>query len=244
MLAGRPHEAAGNGSPRWMTAAPRERGTEPGLQAGSPPHSLLPVGAQRGAPAITGLASGQGKKPGPNRVRAGQARYPRGGAGLPGSNKGYPLADSSSARCSGESALIVAIGVPFGSAHHVVDGLGDRRLSARSNRHRRLLTSNARAVTARSAAVGMETSSPVIRMDLISAGYGETVPETLRPNLNLLLPERRCALLMPRCRDAAMPRCRDAAMPRCRDAAMPRCRDAAMPRCRDAAMPLARKPDW
>ncbi len=25
MLAGRPHEAAGNGSPRWMTAAPRER---------------------------------------------------------------------------------------------------------------------------------------------------------------------------------------------------------------------------
>jgi|HubBroStandDraft_6_1064221.scaffolds.fasta_scaffold132112_2 hypothetical protein len=37
MLAGRPHEAAGNGSPRWMTAAPRERGTEPGLQAGSPP---------------------------------------------------------------------------------------------------------------------------------------------------------------------------------------------------------------
>ena len=25
MLAGRPHEAAGNGSPRWMTADPRER---------------------------------------------------------------------------------------------------------------------------------------------------------------------------------------------------------------------------
>ena len=38
MLAGRPHEAAGNGSPRWMTAAPRERGTEPGLQADSPPY--------------------------------------------------------------------------------------------------------------------------------------------------------------------------------------------------------------
>jgi hypothetical protein len=36
MLAGRPHEAVGNGSPRWMTAAPRKRGTEPGLQAGSP----------------------------------------------------------------------------------------------------------------------------------------------------------------------------------------------------------------
>ena len=25
MLAGRPHEAVGNGSPRWMTAAPRKR---------------------------------------------------------------------------------------------------------------------------------------------------------------------------------------------------------------------------
>jgi hypothetical protein len=36
MLAGRPHEAAGNGSPRWMTVAPRKRGTEPGLQADSP----------------------------------------------------------------------------------------------------------------------------------------------------------------------------------------------------------------
>jgi hypothetical protein len=37
MLAGRPHEAVGNDSPRWMIAAPRERGTEPGLQADSPP---------------------------------------------------------------------------------------------------------------------------------------------------------------------------------------------------------------
>jgi len=37
MLAGRPHEAAGNGSPRWMAAGPRSRGcTEPGLQANSP----------------------------------------------------------------------------------------------------------------------------------------------------------------------------------------------------------------
>jgi hypothetical protein len=26
MLAGRPQEAAGNGSPRWMTVAPRKRG--------------------------------------------------------------------------------------------------------------------------------------------------------------------------------------------------------------------------
>jgi hypothetical protein len=37
MLAGRPHEAVGNGSPRWMAVGPRSRGcTEPGLQAGSP----------------------------------------------------------------------------------------------------------------------------------------------------------------------------------------------------------------
>jgi len=37
MLAGRPHEAAGNGSPRWMAAGPPSGGcTEPGLQADSP----------------------------------------------------------------------------------------------------------------------------------------------------------------------------------------------------------------
>ena len=36
MLAGRPHEAAGNGSPRWMAVGPRNRVTEPGLQADSP----------------------------------------------------------------------------------------------------------------------------------------------------------------------------------------------------------------
>ena len=41
MPAGRPHEAAGNVSPRWMTAAPRKRSTEPGLQADSPPFILL-----------------------------------------------------------------------------------------------------------------------------------------------------------------------------------------------------------
>jgi len=44
MLAGRPHETAGNGSPRWMTAASRQRGTEPGLQAGSPLHTPLTRG--------------------------------------------------------------------------------------------------------------------------------------------------------------------------------------------------------
>jgi hypothetical protein len=48
MPAGRPHEAAGNGSPRWMTVGLRSvrkdrRGcTEPGLQAGSPDIEPLP----------------------------------------------------------------------------------------------------------------------------------------------------------------------------------------------------------
>jgi hypothetical protein len=41
MLAGRPHEAVGNVSPRWMIAArANARRTEPGLQAGSPPIQL------------------------------------------------------------------------------------------------------------------------------------------------------------------------------------------------------------
>jgi hypothetical protein len=42
MPAGRPHETVGNGGPRWMTAASRQReDTEPGLQAGSPPFKPL-----------------------------------------------------------------------------------------------------------------------------------------------------------------------------------------------------------
>jgi len=51
----------------------------------------------------------------------------------------------------------------------------NRRFSTRRNRHRRLLTNNAKAANARSAAVGMATSSPVISVDLIDAGYGGTV---------------------------------------------------------------------
>jgi hypothetical protein len=47
-----------------------------------------------------------------------------GGSGLPGSNEAYRPADSSSTRCSGASVLIVAVAVPFGLAHHVVNGLG------------------------------------------------------------------------------------------------------------------------
>ena len=54
MLAGRPHEAASNGSPRWMAAGPRSRGcTEPGLQAGSP--AAYPLSC-----ADTGSAAPQG----------------------------------------------------------------------------------------------------------------------------------------------------------------------------------------
>ncbi len=38
MLAGRPHEAVGNGSPRWMTAAPRKRGAQnPAYRPTHPP---------------------------------------------------------------------------------------------------------------------------------------------------------------------------------------------------------------
>jgi len=57
----------------------------------------------------------------------------------------------------------------------------NRRSSARRSRQRRLLTDNAKAATARSAAVGTETSSPAISVDLIGAGYGGIVPKTLRP---------------------------------------------------------------
>jgi hypothetical protein len=45
-LAGRPHEAVGNGSPRWMVAdraAARRTETEPGLQAGSSLSRLPPA---------------------------------------------------------------------------------------------------------------------------------------------------------------------------------------------------------
>jgi hypothetical protein len=49
MLAGRPQEAVGNVSPRWMTAAPRKRGTEPGLQADSPPYEVLTCDAAKHA---------------------------------------------------------------------------------------------------------------------------------------------------------------------------------------------------
>jgi len=76
-LAGGPHEAAGNGSPRWMAAGPRLRGcTEPGLQAGSPPTHAAGLrfgsimerqGHFRGTPAPDGTRC---------RVRRGRGRWP------------------------------------------------------------------------------------------------------------------------------------------------------------------------
>jgi hypothetical protein len=52
MLAGRPHEAAGNGSPRWMAAGPRERAhrTRPTGQLARRLHSGLHVLTHRASP--------------------------------------------------------------------------------------------------------------------------------------------------------------------------------------------------
>ena len=41
MPAGRPHEAIGNGGPRWMAVGCLRAVTEPGLQAGSSPNYCL-----------------------------------------------------------------------------------------------------------------------------------------------------------------------------------------------------------
>jgi hypothetical protein len=50
MLAGRPHEAVGNGSPRWMAAGPRERvhRTRPGGRAGAAMSPVRKVRAPQG----------------------------------------------------------------------------------------------------------------------------------------------------------------------------------------------------
>jgi len=76
------------------------------------------------------------------------------------------------------------------SGRVVVPWSWNRRFSARCNRQRTLLTSNAKPDKTRSAAVGRETSSPVISVDLIDAGYGGTVPKTLRLTPEYFLPER------------------------------------------------------
>ncbi len=91
--------------------------------------------------------------------------------------------------------LISSAGSAWGTSCRVVmPWPWNRRSSARRSRQRRLLTNNAKAATARSAAVGMETSSPAISVDLIGAGYGGIVPKTLRPTANCSLPERRARL--------------------------------------------------
>jgi hypothetical protein len=41
MLAGRPHEAAGNGSPRWMIAAPPQAGAQNPAYRPTHPHNPL-----------------------------------------------------------------------------------------------------------------------------------------------------------------------------------------------------------
>jgi hypothetical protein len=78
MLAGRPHEAAGNGSPRWMAAGPRSRGcTEPGLQAGSPLTPALACGcAFMIVPWRTSGAPERERTS--HRARRGRARWHRG----------------------------------------------------------------------------------------------------------------------------------------------------------------------
>ena len=77
MLAGRPHEAVGNGSPRWMTVAPRKRGhrTRPTgrLTPFHPPDLRLMVAGGRplhirctcaGRGCIRGLSAGRGESAG------------------------------------------------------------------------------------------------------------------------------------------------------------------------------------
>src|SRR5262245_21110860 len=68
MLAGRPHEAAGNGSPRWMAAGPRHAGAQnPAYRPARPPLRLLP------APARSRLAPGAHRA----HIRAGEHRIDR-----------------------------------------------------------------------------------------------------------------------------------------------------------------------
>jgi hypothetical protein len=48
----------------------------------------------------------------------------------------------------------------------------------------------ARDAEAKSTTVGRQSSSPVISVFLMAAGYGGTVPETLRHGANMRFPER------------------------------------------------------
>ena len=50
MLAGRPHEAVGNGSPRWMTVAPREREHRTRPTGRLTPFILVTCGGAAGQP--------------------------------------------------------------------------------------------------------------------------------------------------------------------------------------------------
>jgi len=70
MLAGRPHEAAGNGSPRWMTVAPRKRA-----------HRTRPTGRLTPFMSLTWdgvVATLPGSVPVPSEPPRGSRRWPRG----------------------------------------------------------------------------------------------------------------------------------------------------------------------
>jgi hypothetical protein len=60
------------------------------------------------------------------------------------------------------------------------------------------MISKAKAADARSIAAGKQASGPAISVFLIGAGYGETVPETLRRDLDPSTPERGCRVPMRR----------------------------------------------
>jgi len=92
----------------------------------------------------------------------------------------YRSTDTESRGCTSSACSRAGRSARMPSVRAVIRWPWNRRFDARRNRHRRLLTNNAKAAKTRSAAVGMETSSPVISVDLIAAGYGGTVPKALR----------------------------------------------------------------
>jgi hypothetical protein len=69
--AGRPLEPAGDGRPRWMAAAHREVGTEPGVQADSSvAHVAAADPADRGGPHRTRWAGGRSDRAGQRQIFA------------------------------------------------------------------------------------------------------------------------------------------------------------------------------
>ena len=78
MLAGRPHEAAGHGSPRWMAAGPRERAHRI-RPTGRLARRLICLNARRGALTLPHAARREGAAAGNTpgrRLRDGSATRP------------------------------------------------------------------------------------------------------------------------------------------------------------------------